>query len=107
MLCYNQVCSICWLQDSGATIEEQKGEIINTAASSESKYSLGLWALKVSSAAVRGVTLKKRELRRTRLGGKWSGEKNYSWAVLSTWWFGCGEHSEDSDVMPECCLPVP
>lgn len=57
MLCYNQVVSICWLQDSGAITGEQEVEIINRAASSESKYSLGLWALKLSSAAVRGITL--------------------------------------------------
>jgi len=50
------VFSICWLQGSGATTGEQEGEFRNTAAGSELKRSLGLWALKLSSAPVRGGT---------------------------------------------------
>lgn len=89
MFCYNQVLSVCWLQQSGATIGEQGGEVSSAASGSESESSLGSWALNLSSAAVGAVTLKKRELRRVRLGGKRSGENNYSWAALSKWWLAC------------------
>lgn len=30
MLCYNQVFSMRWLQESGAPVGEQEGEIINS-----------------------------------------------------------------------------